>query len=222
MIPKEFWERFKTGVIAVECQTEDEKNDFVKQFNIRGNKCTGFNSTNGICYYNGNELFDYKKSLDCVYTELGKTYCVIKYSKDKCIIKYNYQLVPYSEINKSIKEENKMQVKPNEYPYRGNEYTYRGQVFTDVEEYAKYILKCKEGDRVKVEQERQDKLKVDKARRTEEVDRAYVEYFETCTEAKEKYLKIVEQYNKDYGYEIKEKYPYLDDIFDSIQKVFKL
>ena len=30
MIPNEFWERFKTGAIAVECQTEDEKNDFVK------------------------------------------------------------------------------------------------------------------------------------------------------------------------------------------------
>ena len=54
MIPKEFWERFKTGAIAVECQTEDEKNDFVKQFNIRCNKYTGFNSINGICYYNGN------------------------------------------------------------------------------------------------------------------------------------------------------------------------
>ena len=84
-----------------------------------------------------------------------------------------------------------MQVKPNEY-------TYRGQVFTDVEEYAKYILKCKEGDRVKTEQERQDKLKAEKAKRSEELDKAYVEYFETCTEAKKKYLKIKEQYNKDY------------------------
>ena len=215
MISKEFWERFKKGAIAVECQTEDEKNNFVKQFNIRGNKCTGFNSINGICYYNGNEMFEYKKSLDYIYTELGKTYCVIKYSKDKCIIRYNYQLIPYSEINKSIKEENKMQFSPNGY-------SYRGQVFRDIEDYAKYILKCADEDKAKIEQERQDKLKAEKAKRIEELDKARVEYFETWTEAKEKYLKIVEQYNKDYEYEIKEKYPYLDDIFDSIQKVFNL
>ena len=192
MIPSEFQERFKTGVIAVQCKTEDEKNEFFKQFDVRGNKITGFNSINGICYYNSNEMFDYKKSLDCVYQEFNKTYCVIKYSKDKCINKYTYQLIPFSEINKSIKEESKMQFSPNGY-------SYNGQVFRDIEEYAKYILKCKEDDRIKAEKERQDKLKADKARRTEELDKAYVEYFQTCTEAKEKYLTIAKQYNKDYG-----------------------
>lgn len=53
-------------------------------------------------------------------------------------------------------------------------------------------------DELKAEKERQDKLKAEKARRIEELDKAYVEYFETCTEAKEKYLKLVEQHNKDY------------------------
>ena len=192
MIPKEFWERFKTGVIAVECKTEDEKNEFFKQFDVRGNKITGFNSVNGICYYNGNEMFDYEKSLDCIYQELNKTYCVIKYSKDKCVNKYIYQLVPYSETNKSIKEENRMQFSPNGY-------SYRGQVFRDIEDYARYILKCKDNDRVKAEKERQEKLRDEKAKRTEELDKAYVEYFETCTEAKEKYLKTMEQYCKDYN-----------------------
>ena len=37
-----------------------------------------------------------------------------------------------------------------------NNYNFRGKEFTDVEEYAKYILKCKEEDRVKAEKERQD------------------------------------------------------------------
>ena len=205
MIPNEFWERFKNEKIAVNCQTEDEAKDFVRQ--CRNNKinCEVISSKINLFYdtYKENTCYSYN---NCNYLVYSDYY----YYKKK-----NYTIIPFSEINKSIKEENKMQVKPNEY-------TYRGQAFSDVEEYAKYILKCKEEDRVKAEKERQDKLKVDKARRTEEVDRAYVEYFETCTEAKEKYLKIVEQYNKDYGYEIKEKYPYLDDIFDSIQKVFKL
>ena len=31
MIPKDFWERFKNEKIAVNCQTEDEAKDFVKQ-----------------------------------------------------------------------------------------------------------------------------------------------------------------------------------------------
>ena len=104
----------------------------------------------------------------------------------------NYAIIPYSEINKSIKEENKMQFSPNGY-------SYNGQVFRDIEEYAKYILKCKEDDRIKAEKERQEKLRDNKARRTEELDKAYVEYFETCTEAKEKYLKTMEQYCKDYN-----------------------
>ena len=54
-------------------------------------------------------------------------------------------------------------------------------------------------DTAKVEKEKQEKLKAEKAKRIEELDKARVEYFETCTEAKEKYSKVVEQYNKDYG-----------------------
>ena len=80
-----------------------------------------------------------------------------------------------------------------------NGYSYNGQVFRDIEEYAKYILKCKEDDRIKAEKERQEKLRDEKAKRTEELDKAYVEYFETCTEAREKYLKTIEQYCKDYN-----------------------
>lgn len=83
-----------------------------------------------------------------------------------------------------------------------NGYSYRGQVFRDIEDYAKYILKCADEDKanhIKAEKERQNKLKAEKEKRIEELDKARVEYFETCTEAKEKYLKIVEQYNKDYG-----------------------
>ena len=80
-----------------------------------------------------------------------------------------------------------------------NGYSYRGQVFRDIEDYAKYILKCADEDKAKVEKEKQEKLKAEKAKRIEELDKARVEYFETCTEAKEKYSKIAEQYNKDYG-----------------------
>ena len=36
MIPKEFWERFKRGNIVVNCQTEDEAQDFVKQCYANG------------------------------------------------------------------------------------------------------------------------------------------------------------------------------------------
>ena len=180
MIPKEFWERFKNEKIAVNCQTEDEAKDFIKQCYDNGFKCAFIHD------YELNKIILYK-------------FYWLSFNK----IDFNsYEIIPYSEINKSIKEENKMQVKPNEY-------TYRGQVFTDVEEYAKYILKCKEGDRIKTEQERQDKLKAEKTKRSEELEKAYVEYFETCTEAKmkyddicksaeEKYNNLVENFNKDY------------------------
>ena len=64
---------------------------------------------------------------------------------------------------------------------------------------AKCEIECDKLNHIKAEKEKQEKLKAEKAKRIEELDKAYVEYFETCTEAKEKYLKIVEQYNKDYG-----------------------
>ena len=188
MIPKEFWERFKNEKIAVNCQTEDEANDFFKQFMIRGNKCTDLSSTDGIYFYNENDFTKYK---------------------------YLYKVIPYSEINKSIKEENKVQIKPNEY-------TYRGQAFSDVEEYAKYILKCKEEDRVKAEKERQDKLKAEELKRENEVIKAYNEYTKTCNEAKEKYEKIAEQYEKDYGKFTINPYPSLNELFNGLDRAFKL
>ena len=201
--------------IVVNCQTEDEARNFV-------NQCYD----NGIKWYNGNRFMtnydDCNKNTCycCIPTRTHESYIYNVYMRlYYCDINYYYdnsfQIISYSEINKSIREENKMQFSPNGY-------SYRGQVFRDIEDYAKYILKCKEDDRIKAEKERQDKLKAEKSKRIEELDKAYVEYFETCTEAKEKYLKTMEQYNKDYGYELKEKYPYLDDIFDSIQKVFNL
>ena len=193
MIPKEFWERFKNEKIAVNCQTEDEARNFVKQCYDNGiewfnpscisNNDYDLNTTchgrykHQTCY---KILFDLKNRLS--FTVASMNYCEV----------YNYTIIPYSEINKSIKEENKMQFSPNGY-------SYNGQVFRDIEEYAKYILKCKEDDRIKAEKERQEKLRDEKAKRTEELDKAYVEYFETCTEAREKYLKTIEQYCKDYN-----------------------
>ena len=193
MISKEFWKRFKNEKIAVNCQTEDEAKDFVKQCYDNGiewfnpscisNNDYDLNTTchgrykHQTCY---KILFDLKNRLS--FTVASMNYCEV----------YNYTIIPFSEINKPIKEENKMQFSPNGY-------SYRGQVFRDIEDYAKYILKCAEDDKAKAEKERQEKLRDDKARRTEELDKAYVEYFETCTEAKEKYLKTMEQYNKDYG-----------------------
>ena len=155
---------------------------------IRGNKCTDLSSTDGIYFYNENDFTKYK---------------------------YLYKVIPYSEINKSIKEENKVQIKPNEY-------TYRGQAFSDVEEYAKYILKCKEEDRVKAEKERQDKLKAEELKRENEVIKAYNEYTKTCNEAKEKYEKIAEQYEKDYGKFTIKPYPSLNELFNGLDRVFKL
>ena len=192
MIPKDFWERFKNEKIAVNCRTDDEANDFVKQCYDNGiewfnpscisNNDYDLNTTchgrykHQTCY---KILFDLKNRLS--FTVASMNYCEV----------YNYTIIPFSEINKPIKEENKMQFSPNGY-------SYRGQVFRDIEDYAKYILKCAEDDKAKAEKEKQNKLKAEKARCTEELDKAYAEYFETCTEAKEKYLKIKEQYNKDY------------------------
>ena len=216
MIPKEFWERFKNEKIAVNCQTEDEAKDFVKQCYDNGIEwfnpsCISNNDydLNTTChgrykhqtYYK--ILFDLKNRLS--FTVVSMNYCEV----------YNYTIIPFSEINKPIKEENKMQFSPNGY-------SYRGQVFRDIEDYAKYILKCAEDDKAKAEKEKQNKLKAEKARRTEELDKAYAEYFETCTEAKEKYLTIAKQYNKDYGVttscSYNDVYPsnYFQDIIDKM------
>lgn len=97
-----------------------------------------------------------------------------------------------------------------------------GKEYENALDRARCEIECDKANKAKAEQEKQNMLKAEKSKRIKELDKAYIEYFETCTEAKEKYLKLVEQYNKDYGYEIKEKYPYLDDILDSIRKVFNL
>ena len=209
MIPKEFWERFKNKKIAVHCKTEDEAKDFVKQcyenriewFNSIYDSNYNVNTTDYKNYENGiyyRIFFDFQNKIS--FTDENMNYCRNN----------NYTIIPFSEINKSIKEENKMQIKPNEYPYRGNEYTYRGQVFTDVVEYAKYILKCVDEDRVKAEKERQDKLKAEKTKRTEELEKekiicenicneAYKNYISIRDNAREKYKKIYHEYFKDYN-----------------------
>ena len=95
-----------------------------------------------------------------------------------------------------------MEVKPNTL-------SFRGKSFSDVEEYAKYILKCKEGDRVKAEQEQQNKLKAEKEKRIEELIQAKKELkntaesaYEVCEStinlAKEKYNEIENNFYKDY------------------------
>lgn len=201
--------------IVVNCQTEDEARNFV-------NQCYD----NGIKWYNGNRFMtnydDCNKNTCycCIPTRTHESYIYNVYMRlYYCDINYYYdnsfQVIPYSEINKSIKEENKVQIKPNEY-------TYRGQAFSDVEEYAKYILKCKEEDRVKAEKERQDKLKAEELKRENEVIKAYNEYTKTCNEAKEKYEKIAEQYEKDYGSFNIRPYPSLNELFNGLDRVFKL
>lgn len=187
MIPNEFWERFKNEKIAVSCQTEDEARDFVIQ--CYGNRIEWFNSTYDSKY--DVNTTDYKKYENVIYYRIffdpANKISFVDVNMNYCR-EHNYKIIPFSEINKPIKEENKM-----------SDFNYRGKEFNDPVEYAKYILKCAEEDKAKAEKERQDKLKAEKAKRIEELDKARVEYFETCTEAKEKYLKIVEQYNKDYG-----------------------
>lgn len=102
-----------------------------------------------------------------------------------------------------------MQIKPNEY-------SFRGKSFSDVEEYAKYILKCKEDDRVKAEKERQDKLRDEKEKRKEELVTAYNEYVSTCKNAKEKYENIVKQFIKEYGQNAYSRYINIEDMINLI------
>ncbi len=97
-----------------------------------------------------------------------------------------------------------------------NNYNFRGKEFTDVEEYAKYILKCKEDDRVKAEKERQDKLKVEQVKRQEELNKAYDEYVNTCKNAKQKYENIVKQFIKEYGQNAYSRYINIDNMINLI------
>ena len=201
MIPKEFWERFKNEKIAVNCQTEEESYNFINQcchnsflwdanWNNNKNKSTTY-----YYVYQSNTCYSFNK--------------ILGYADINFFNSQRYEIIPFSEINKSIKEENKMQVKPNEY-------TYRGQAFSDVEEYAKYILKCKEEDRVKAEKERQDKLKVEQVKRQEELNKAYDEYVNTCKNAKQKYENIVKQFIKEYGQNAYSRYINIEDMINLI------
>ena len=250
MIPKEFWERFKKEKIAVNCQTEDEAKDFVKQ--CYGNGIRWCDISSG---YNDVGYQTYKEKICYCYGFYNKIsfipYYAIKtltYSSMDLCENQGFQIIPYSEINKSIKEENKIMninginidqqiVLRKDYPIylknEGKENIYhlvncnKGKFLYDsklggtieLENYNidgthKYnpnldicvllIMRSEtynriEGDKAKAEKERQDKLKAEKARRIEELDKAYVEYFETCTEAKEKYLKTMGQYCKNYN-----------------------
>lgn len=74
-----------------------------------------------------------------------------------------------------------------------------GKEYENALDRAKCEIECDKANKAKIEAERQNKLKAEKAKRIEEIDKAYAEYLETCKSAKEKYLKIAEQYNKDYG-----------------------
>ena len=100
-----------------------------------------------------------------------------------------------------------------------------GKEYANALDRAKCEIECDKTNKVKIEAERQNKLKAEKAKRQEEVKKAYMEYLETCKSAKEKYLKIVEQYNKDYGVtaynSCTNAYPtnYFQDIID---KLFRL
>lgn len=194
--------------LLLNCQTEDEAKDFVKQCYNNGiewfySACdskydvdtTDYkNYENGICY---RIFFDPANKISFV--DVNMNYC-----KNN-----NYKIIPYSEINKSIKEENKMQFSPNGY-------SYRGQVFRDIEDYAKYIIKCKEDDRVKAEQEKQDKLKAERKKRQEELVTAYNEYVSTCKNAKEKYENIAKQFIKEYGQNSYSRYINIEDLINLI------
>ena len=69
-----------------------------------------------------------------------------------------------------------------------SDFNYRGKEFNDPVEFANYILKCSEEDKIKAEQIKREKLLVDKARRTEELKKAY-----------DNYVEVSERYHKDYN-----------------------
>lgn len=187
MIPKEFWERFKNEDIAINCKTEDEAKEFVRQCYENGiewlysiyNSKYDVNTTdyknyeNGICY---RIFFDPANKISFV--DVNMNYCR----------NHNYTIIPFSEINKPIKEESKM----FKCSICGKEYD------TPVDR-AKCEIECDKVIKAKAEQEKKNKLKAEREKRTEELSQAYDEYKIACQKAEEKYNAIVEQYNKDYG-----------------------
>lgn len=200
MISNDFWERFKNEKIAVNCQTEDEATDFIKQ-------CY----ENGLKWYKSDifetNYYEYQTNTCYNYNSNGD----LAYGDNRLYKNSNYTIIPYSEINKSIKEEIKM------------DFNYRGKVFNDPVEYANYILKCAEEDRVKVEKVKKEKLEAEKEERYKELEKAYNEYIEACKTAREKYDNVVRNYINDYKPTLKNLDRYLVDTdisryFDSLIK----
>ena len=97
-----------------------------------------------------------------------------------------------------------------------------GKEYENALDRAKCEIECDKANKVKAEQEKQDKLKAEAMKRENEVIRAYNEYTKTCNEAKEKYEKIAEQYEKDYGKFTIRPYPSLNELFNGLDRVFKL
>ena len=73
-----------------------------------------------------------------------------------------------------------------------------GKEYENALDRAKCEIECDKANKVKSEVEKQEKLKAEKAKRIEEIDKAYAEYLETCNNAREKYLEILHKYQKDY------------------------
>lgn len=201
MIPKEFWERFKNEKIAVNCQTEDEAKDFVKQCYDNGiiGRNAKYNKTNY-------QEYESKTCYRCDLTNILCFYSIIGYKS------LNYTIIPFSKINKPIKEENKM-----------SDFNYRGKEFNDPVEYANYILKCAEEDKAKAEKIKREKLEFERETRYKELEKEYTEYVNICKTAREKYHNICKNYINDYKPALKNTENYLIDFdiskcFDSLIK----
>lgn len=100
-----------------------------------------------------------------------------------------------------------------------NKYSYRGKEFTDIVEYAKYVVECDKQDKLKAEKE--NKLKEQKESRIAEVkaaekeyietrNKAYNDYIEIWNRAKRKYDGIVKGYNNDYNVNYTDLQDFLD------------
>ena len=74
-----------------------------------------------------------------------------------------------------------------------------GKEYENALDRARCEIRCDEKIKTELEQERQEKLKLEKDKRIEEVDNAYDEYRSTCYNSKEKYIKIMEKYCNDYN-----------------------
>ena len=103
------------------------------------------------------------------------------------------------------------------------DFNYRGKEFNDPVEYANYILKCAEEDKIKAEMIKREKLETEKTKRIEELEKEYAEYINTCKTAREKYHNVCKNYINDYKPKLKTAENYLVDFdvskcFDSLIK----